>query len=627
MILVYAGRRPGADFPDENLDFVAEQVERLIVGLNPRLVIGSAAAGGDLLAIEAATSAKVREVRVLIAGDRESFRNGSVSDKGRDWEIRFDTQLRLDGVHVEEVALVDGDGDATYRAVTERISAVAEAELEDGEELVVLAIWKERDGGVDHTKELIAHHEARNRLVLRIDPARTYEDSEAAFIAMPFGTKPYPERGWKHYEADLSYSRLMTPALIDGGYRPVRADTDALLEVIDHTMLRHLNRAKLVLADLAMLNANVMWEVGLRHAWRRAGTVLIAPRWVTSPFDVARIPLHHYDRTARNIKDADAVAAIKHLRRVLADVGRQDVDSPVFANLPGDFPDVELPTAPHAAESAAGELLAEISLAVDLRRKDRILTAAQRARDADDLEESTRSALLEQCGLALNSLGEHDAARELLEPLAAADSGYERRHLQQECAHAEVRSDEDKWLGAAQTRLQNLIRLKGGDSEAYGLLGSVHKRRVADRLRRGESPDQDSLDHAIKHYLTGFTTDPGDFYPGINAIALLRLRGQRFRPNATDLARARELVPVVRFAVTRFGDDVKEDGWALLTLAELALHQQLLGERVQETPAELYIQAAPLSDQQRKSSGRQLQLLRDAGDPDEVLDPLLKRLR
>jgi hypothetical protein len=626
MILVYAGRRPGADFPESNVDFVAEQVQRVLVGLDPRLVVGSAAAGGDLLTIEAATAAKVPEVRVVLAGDRTSFRESSVSDKGREWQLRFDTQLGLDSVHAEEVPLAEGDSDASYRAVTERITAMAEAELAEGEELVVLAVWKERDGSVDHTQELIAYHEARDRLALRLDPAHTVGASETAFVAMPFGTKPYPERGWKQYEADLSYSRIMTPALVEAGYRPVRADTDALLEAIDHTMLRYLNSAKLVLADLAMLNANVMWEVGLRHAWRRAGTILIAPSWVTSPFDVARIPLHAYDRTARKIADADAVAAIKRLRAVLADVGDCRVDSPVFANLPDEFPEVVLPRAQAAAEATSVALLADISLAVDLRRKPAILDAARRAQEADDLANTTRAALVEQCGLALNALGEHDAARELLEPLAAADEGFQRRHLQQQCAHAEIRSGEGQWLDAAEERLNKIIELHGKDSETYGLLGSVHKRRVADSLKVGERPDTEALDLAIEHYVDGFTTDPGDFYPGINAVALLRLRGQRFRPNKTDLARARELAPVVRFAVTRVGDQVKEDGWALLTLAELALHRQLLGEPADGSAAELYAQAAPLTGQQRKSARGQLELLRDAGDPPEVIDPLLQAL-
>ncbi len=622
MIVVYAGRRPGPDLPEDNVPFVSEQVERVVAGLRPRLVVGSAAAGADLLVIEAATRSKL-PVRVLLAGTRAAFRAGSVADKGRAWELRYDTQLDLPSVAVEEVALA-GDGEASYQAVTKRISRTAEDQLEDEEELVVLAVWAPRSAdGTDHTEEMVAHHEARGRLVLKVDPARTHAQSEPAFVAMPFGLKPYPERGWKQYEADLSYTRIMTPALIDAGYRPVRADTDALLEAIDHTMLRHLNRSKLVIADLAMLNANVMWEVGLRHAWRRSGTVLIGPKWVTSPFDVKRIPLHQYDRTARRISDEHAVAAIKRLREVLADVGRQRVDSPVFANVGPEMQDIVLPALDEAAESETSRLLEGISVAHDLRRPEGLQASARRARDAPGLADTTRAALLEQCGLALNGIGDHDAARMLLVPLADADMTFERRHLQQQAANAEIRSQDGDFLGAAIGRLNQILAVHGADSETYGLLGAAHKRRIEDALRAGRPPGPAQLDESIEHYERGFTTDPGDFYPGINAVALLRLRGQRFRPNDADLERARELVPIVRFAVTRAGDAAAKDGWALLTLAELALHEQLLGGTPPETPAELYAQAAPLTDQQRQSAGRQLALLRDAGDPAAVIDPLL----
>ena len=623
MILVFAGRRPGDDFPPDNVDFVSEQIARVVVGLAPRLVVGSAAAGADLLVIEAATKAGI-DAHVLLAGDRAAFREGSVEDKGRVWERRFDTQLGLDLVQVEEVGSEAG-GDELYSEVTRRISEHAEGLLEDGEELVALGVLNERDGdATDHSLDLIAHHEARGQLALTIDPTRTREQSEQAFVAMPYGDKPYLEQGWKQYAADLSYTRIMTPALVAAGYRPLRADTDSLLEVIDHTMLRHLNQSKLVVADLAMLNPNVMWELGVRHAWRSSGTVLIAPRWVRSPFDVARIKLHPYDRTARKINDAATVAGVKHLCKVLADVDKRAPDSPVFLNVGKKMDDVEIPELAPGVEAEAAGLLEQVSLAADLRRPKDLLSAAEEVNAASGLADTTRAALLEQVGLALNAMARHDDARKLLKPLADADELVKRRYLQQQCANAEIRSKGSKWLGSAIKRLNKLIEHHGDDSETYGLLGAAHKRQVEDALRAARQPDRRALDEAIKHYLDGFRTDPGDFYPGINAIALLRLRGQRFRRNEADKAQARELVPVVRFAVERNGQAaVDEDGWALLTLAELSLHEQLLGSKPDTPAAELYARAAPLTDQQRTSATRQLRLLRDAGDPAKAIDPLL----
>ena len=119
--------------------------------------------------------------------------------------------------------------------------------------------------------------------------------------------------------------------------------------------------------------------------------------------------------------------------------------------------------------------------------------------------------------------------------------------------------------------------------------------------------------------------DPGNPYPGINAVALLRLRGQHWGGNEQDLADARELLPIVRFAAGRAqpgGGDV----WAALTEAECALHEHLLGgppERLAEATAIYTKAAAAVEPQQVRSARRQLELMRAAGDPPGVIDPLL----
>lgn len=68
MVLAYAGRLPGTDaFPDDNVGYVGEHVERLINNLRPRIVVGSAAAGADLLVLQAALKTSAA-ARVVLAG-------------------------------------------------------------------------------------------------------------------------------------------------------------------------------------------------------------------------------------------------------------------------------------------------------------------------------------------------------------------------------------------------------------------------------------------------------------------------------------------------------------------------------------------------------------------------------
>jgi hypothetical protein len=171
VILVFAGRRPGSDaFPEENVGAVAEQARGLVAELGPRLAIGSAAAGADLLTAEAALEAGAR-IEVLLAGDRDRFRSESVDDKGAPWPERFDRMLDNHAVTVTEVARVE-DADASYRAVTAAIVERAERLAEEGERVTLLALSSPRGGKVDHTEELVALARARGWRVLRIDTAR-----------------------------------------------------------------------------------------------------------------------------------------------------------------------------------------------------------------------------------------------------------------------------------------------------------------------------------------------------------------------------------------------------------------------------------------------------------------------
>jgi hypothetical protein len=171
VILVFAGRRPGSDaFPEENVGAVAEQARRVVPELQPRLAIGSAAAGADLLAAGAALEAGAR-VEVLLAGGRERFRAESVDDKGAPWPERFDRLLRSHAVEVTEVPRAD-DADASYRTVTAAIAERAEQLAEEGETVTLLALSSPRAGGIDHTEELVGAARARGWRVLRIDTAQ-----------------------------------------------------------------------------------------------------------------------------------------------------------------------------------------------------------------------------------------------------------------------------------------------------------------------------------------------------------------------------------------------------------------------------------------------------------------------
>ena len=105
-------------------------------------------------------------------------------------------------------------------------------------------------------------------------------------MVMPFGTKD--TRAQPPAPAKINFNSLwekaLYPALYDLGYQPVRADQD-LGALIIQEMLERLYFSDLVVADLTIPNGNVYYEIGIRHAARQRGCVLISADWSGALFD------------------------------------------------------------------------------------------------------------------------------------------------------------------------------------------------------------------------------------------------------------------------------------------------------------------------------------------------------
>ena len=185
------------------------------------------------------------------------------------------------------------------------------------------------------------------------------------------------------------------------------------------------------------------------------------------------------------------------------------------------------------------------------------------------------------------------------------------------------------YLQQAELRLRRLDERYPDSSETLGLLGSAAKRMVEMCLRAGRSPDP-HLERAIDAYRRGLAADPGDYYPGVNAVTLLRLRGQHHGGGERDLTEARELLPVVRFGANR-QPLTPTDTWQHATLAELALDAHLLdpnrGHGALDEAAHHYGIAAHGAPGKAEPAIRQLELLVAARDPTEVVQPLLSLVR
>ncbi len=134
------------------------------------------------------------------------------------------------------------------------------------------------------------------------------------FIIMPFGTKKFRVKGeedkWITISFDDVYSNVIYPAIKDAGMDPIRADKDKSRGIIHKPMFERIILSDYVVADLTGANANVFYELGIRHAVKPYTTISIFAANSELPFDLAPFKAFAYkfseDKGVLNI-DSEAV--------------------------------------------------------------------------------------------------------------------------------------------------------------------------------------------------------------------------------------------------------------------------------------------------------------------------------
>jgi hypothetical protein len=91
-------------------------------------------------------------------------------------------------------------------------------------------------------------------------------------------------------------------------------------------MLERLYFADLFIADMSIPNGNVYYEIGIRHAARQRGCVLLAAEWSKPLFDVAQMRTVRYPLPEGDIISATAAAI------------QQAIQSPIAALADGRSP-------------------------------------------------------------------------------------------------------------------------------------------------------------------------------------------------------------------------------------------------------------------------------------------------
>lgn len=107
-------------------------------------------------------------------------------------------------------------------------------------------------------------------------------DEETCFVISPIGEPDSETRE----RADRLFEYVIKPPVEEYGYEPVRADHIAEPGIITSQVIEHVVDSPIVLADLSGSNANVFYELAVRHSIQKPIIQLI-DRSQNIPFDVA----------------------------------------------------------------------------------------------------------------------------------------------------------------------------------------------------------------------------------------------------------------------------------------------------------------------------------------------------
>ena len=133
------------------------------------------------------------------------------------------------------------------------------------------------------------------------------------FVLMPFGTKP--DAAGTMINFNVVYKDLIKPAIEEAGLESLRADEEMTGGIIHKPMFERLILCEFAVADLTTANANVFYELGLRHAVRPWSTVLIFGQESRLPFDVALLRAMPYRRTMAQTDRRSTLGKSQSLRR------------------------------------------------------------------------------------------------------------------------------------------------------------------------------------------------------------------------------------------------------------------------------------------------------------------------
>lgn len=403
-----------------------------------------------------------------------------------------------------------------------------------------------------------------------------------AFVIMPFGKK----KGGDGFIFDFNaiYTQLIKPTLEMAGFEPFRADEETASGDILTDMFQELLLADLCLVDMSIDNANVFYELGIRHAFRKRGIVHIQAGRAYMPFDVFNVRTIPYHITPEGAPDPEHLEKDKAaIARVTRDTWASDAEaihSPVFNILTGLIePERKSLRTPLATGfwREYNEWKQRVTVAQRQKRIGDILLLTEEIKNPLIKEEA-----IGEAGNALKNMGRNELAL----------SQY-RKGLEINPRNINFRREEAFNLNRigrvdeAIIKIENLMADSPSDSETISYLGRIYKAmwveswkwvKQKDKRLKAAFASYHWLLKAIDIYLKAYQVNLNQSYPGVNALTLstilVELADKYEDPKSPDpdIRRVRNNLEELRgslvFALEAYIDTEKADYWTLVSMAE-----------------------------------------------------------
>lgn len=446
-----------------------------------------------------------------------------------------------------------------------------------------------------------------------------------AFIIRPFGKKT--DLKGNEIDFDKVANELIHPALT-----AVEAEGRETLDIVQSgnirvDMFRRLLTADLVIADLSIHNANVFYELGIRHALRDHGTLMLRSNADAFPFDLQTDRYLTYDQNDPAACLPQLIASLNAIEAT-AETDYTAKDSPVFTSLPN------LKEPEHWRFNALPQDFGE-----DVEKA----RAIKQAGDLVLLSDEVKGLEWESPGWRVVGKAQFD-----IDALASAKETWESvRELDPEDLEANI------WLGTIYERLGDLVSStqaleralnnkainQDQRAEAYALVGRNSKTRWRKEWeskpvneRAAVALRSKYLKESFKNYESAFDEHLNHFYSGLNALAMLKvmIALAELQPNVwangfpdddeANLALKKHNAHATRLqsgvqlsldaAFKRLEREEAKDVWAEISKADLAFITTNAPERVADAYSKALTDAPAFAS---ASVAKQLAVYRDVG--------------